>query len=80
MVKLTKALFDKDWIVTALNERCRGRGAQKKFAEDAGVSEQYVSDVRKGRREPDDSILQPLGFERVTLFRRTALAQGKDKP
>ena len=49
---------------TAIAEMERGkRGA-------AGVSQQYVNDVLKGRREPGESILKALGLERVVSYRR----------
>lgn len=48
---------------------CANRGGQKFFAESAGVSPQYVSDVLNGKREPGKSILDTLGIERVITYR-----------
>lgn len=43
-------------------------GSQKKFAERYDISEQYVSDVLRGRREPGEKILEVLGYERVVAI------------
>jgi DNA-binding transcriptional regulator YdaS (Cro superfamily) len=45
-------------------------GSQKAFAKQAGVSEQYICDIRRGRREPGAKILRYFGLERVVSYRR----------
>lgn len=45
-------------------------GSQKAFAKDAGISEQYLSDVLNGRRDVGDKILKWFGLERVIYYRR----------
>lgn len=60
-------------------ERLRGmvriavqvEGSQKAFARKVGVSEGYLVDVLKNRRSVPQKILDFLGLERVTLYRRT---------
>lgn len=44
-------------------------GSQKDFAQQHGLSEQYLSDVLRGRREPGQKILEALGVERVVGYR-----------
>lgn len=46
-------------------------GSQKKCAAAMKVSQQYLSDVLKGRRELGPSILEPLGFAARTIYIRT---------
>jgi len=56
--------------VAELRAACAASGSQKAWAAQAGVSQAYVNDVIRGRREPGDSILGPLGIERVITYRR----------
>lgn len=43
---------------------------QGAWAVSKGVSPSYVSDVLLRRREPGKAILDALGLERITLYRR----------
>lgn len=43
---------------------------QKQVAAELGVSQSYLSDVLLGRKEPGESILQPLGLRRVIRYER----------
>ena len=45
-------------------------GSQKEFADMAGVTQQYLSDVLRGARPVGDRILEALNFERVVTYRR----------
>jgi predicted transcriptional regulator len=45
---------------------------QRAMAEKMGVSESYLSDVLRGRREPTDRCLTAIGFEKVTFYRPIA--------
>lgn len=45
-------------------------GTQKELAEEIGVSQAFLSDVLAGHREPTGKILDYLGLERVTVYRR----------
>lgn len=57
----------------ALERAVRKAGSAKAWAEGAGVSEQYVSDVRLGRRDPGPAVLAALGLERVVRYRPAAV-------
>lgn len=48
----------------------RAAGSQKALAKEAGISEQYLSDVMQGRRDIGDKILKWFGMERVVYYRR----------
>jgi transcriptional regulator with XRE-family HTH domain len=51
-------------IVQMLREKM-GNMTQRDFAEQIGVSQAYLGDVLKGRRDPGPSILQFLGIEKA---------------
>lgn len=51
-----------------LRDAVREVGTQKAWAERAGVSEVYVSDVLRKRRPPGDSILRALGLTRRMVY------------
>lgn len=46
------------------------RATQKAVADQLGFSQQYLSDVLHGRKEPGAKILDALGLERVITYRR----------
>lgn len=46
-------------------------GSQKAAAERWGVSEQYLSDVLSGRRQPGAKLCATVGYKRVISYRRT---------
>ena len=56
-------------VVRMLERRCNGR-SQRDVAAELGVSEQYLSDVLRGRTDPGPMILEGLGVERVVTYRR----------
>ncbi len=57
-------------VVILLRKRCAAAGSAKAWAKAANVSESYVSDVLRGRREPAPAILDALGLERVLTYRK----------
>lgn len=59
--------------IAILRERCN-KSSQKAVAVELGVSQQYLSDVLCGRKEPGDSILAPMGLERVVSYRKRSRA------
>lgn len=44
--------------------------SQKTWAEFVGISQQYLSDVLNGHREPGDKICKALGYQKVVLFEK----------
>jgi len=52
-----------------LHKRVAGR-RQKEFAEEAGVSRSYLSEVVAGQKGMNDAILKALGLERVYIKRK----------
>jgi len=53
-----------DQIVQLLQKK-KGDGTAKELARQLGVTEQYLSDVLKGRRTPGPAIIAGLGLEMV---------------
>jgi DNA-binding transcriptional regulator YdaS (Cro superfamily) len=61
-------LTDRD-VIKRLQSAVQAAGSQRAFAAAHGVSEQYLSDVLRGRREIGQKILDTLGLERVVSYR-----------
>jgi DNA-binding transcriptional regulator YdaS (Cro superfamily) len=59
-----------DDVRQKLREVCREAGSENAWAKANGVSQAYVNDTIRGRREPGASILRALGLERVIQYRR----------
>ncbi len=56
-------------LKAALEARCKTHGEAKRFAEECGVSESFISAVRRGKKEPSTTIIRALGFRRVVSYR-----------
>ena len=50
-------------------------GSQKAFAIAANISQQYVSDILDGRRNPGEKVLNYLGLEKVIYYRAKAVQE-----
>lgn len=59
-----------DVLLYLIRLEVEAHGSQKALAKRLGVSEQYLTDVLKRRREPGEKILKPLGFKRVVTYER----------
>jgi hypothetical protein len=64
---VARALRETD-VVSRLRAACKEAGGQARWADIAGVTPQYVSDVLLGRRAPGDSVLRGLGLERDVRY------------
>ena len=60
-------------VLAIIRRAAAEAGTQVALAERLGVSQAYLSDVLNGRRDPGESILGPLGLERVVIYRRKRL-------
>jgi DNA-binding transcriptional regulator YdaS (Cro superfamily) len=56
--------------IRALQSAINRAGSQKAFAEKAGVSQQYLSEVLNGRKEMGPLLQNALGIERVVTYRK----------
>jgi DNA-binding transcriptional regulator YdaS (Cro superfamily) len=59
-----------DQLRAIMRDKLSARGAQRAFAQQHGVSEQYLSDWLKGRRDAGPAIASACGYERVVTYRR----------
>jgi DNA-binding transcriptional regulator YdaS (Cro superfamily) len=64
--------YDEEDVLEYLRKTVAALGSQKNFAAKAEVSEQYLSDVLRGRLPVGSRILRALNFERVITYRRKA--------
>ena len=51
-----------------LRRECEKAGSARAWAQAAGLSGAYVSDVLNGRRDPADAILSALGLVKVVRY------------
>jgi hypothetical protein len=64
--------MNKDELISYIQQVIESRyaGLQVAFAQDNEMSATYVSDVLKGRREPGKKIIEAVGVEKVTVYRK----------
>lgn len=60
--------MDNDWLINLLYSLIADLGSQKAVAKKLKVSQQYLNDVLRGRREAGDKILHPLGLKKVISY------------
>lgn len=66
-----KCYFTHDTILARLRGCVKVEGSQKAVAKKLGVSQQYLTDVLKGRRDISDTVARKMGYEKVAVFFRT---------
>lgn len=59
-----------DDVRQSLRRACDALGGQSRWAKLHDLSSAYVSDVLSGRREPGETILSALGWQRVVFYRK----------
>lgn len=52
-------------FLSVIRFECSKRGTAKDFARELGISQQYLSDLMNGKREPSDAILAKFGLKWV---------------
>jgi DNA-binding transcriptional regulator YdaS (Cro superfamily) len=57
-------------FITALALYVKRAGSQRLAAQQLGVSDAYLCDVKKGRRDPGPKLLTALGLRRVVEYER----------
>ncbi len=62
-------MMDLKQVRCLLKQQAREIGSQKQLAMQLGVSQQYLSDVIKGRRMPNANMLKAMGLEFVPCYR-----------
>jgi DNA-binding transcriptional regulator YdaS (Cro superfamily) len=57
-----------DEMLAKLRKAVETAGSQRAYASAIGVSEQYLCDCLKGRRDIGKSIAGPLGYHPTTIY------------
>jgi DNA-binding transcriptional regulator YdaS (Cro superfamily) len=60
-----------DEVRNMLRRACQAAGSAAAWAKDNGVSPAYVSDTLNKRRDPGPAILDALGIEAETNYRKS---------
>lgn len=60
-------MLTRDEFVALLRETQNGKNA-KQFAASLGISEQYLSDIYRHRRDPGEGIAKKLHFEKRVMY------------
>ncbi len=66
--------IDRDGAIVLLKSCIADRfnGIQKDFAEEVGISQQYLTDILKGRKDlVHVDLLHYLGLERVVVYKKS---------
>mgnify|MGYP006780425919 FL=1 len=69
--QIAENLYSEEGLRIILEERIKnGEMAKSIAAQIDGISEQYLSDIRKGRRAMPDKLADFLGFSKQVVYRR----------
>jgi transcriptional regulator with XRE-family HTH domain len=63
-------------VIKKIEQIIEEQGTQKGAAEVLGVSQQYLTDLLRGRRDPGKKILDKLGLESSVVY--TVKLESKD--
>jgi predicted transcriptional regulator len=58
-------------VIEQIEKHIVRAGTQKALAKQWGISQQYLSEVRAGRKDPGDKILKNLNLERIVTYEKT---------
>lgn len=61
-------ILNADDMLSEVKRWVAASGSQKKAAKLLGVSEQYMTDVLKGRREVGPTLAEALGYDKIVMF------------
>ncbi len=56
-----------DPLIAELRKRIEKSGTQKAAAQELEISESFLTEILKGRRTASPSLLEKLGFVKITL-------------
>lgn len=63
-------------LLNYISRRAQRLGTRRALAKHLGVSDQYLSDVLTGKREPGSKLLGALGFRKIISYR--AIQEGTE--
>ena len=61
--------FGKSVLIEMIYSEIKRLGSQHAVAQAWGISDQYLSDVYRGKREPGKKILEALGIVRIVSYK-----------
>lgn len=56
--------------VVKLMRKRQGKLTDAAFARELGISPPYLFDIYNGKRDPGDKLLEALGLQKETVYRR----------
>jgi transcriptional regulator with XRE-family HTH domain len=64
--------MDRDELIAYIRLMINDRhgGLQSDFAQKNNISSAYVNDVLRGRREPEQKVLDAIGVEKVVTYQK----------
>ncbi len=60
--------FDRDDVMTMLRAKAAEKGSQLAVANEIGISQSWLCDILKGRREPVGKVLTYLGLSSMQVY------------
>lgn len=64
-----KALLTIEDVLDRIRREVKACGTQQAFAAKIGVTQGYINDILKRKREPGPKVLGSLGLEKVVVYR-----------
>lgn len=61
-----------DEVRKLLQQKAEQLGSQRLLAQAIGVSDQFISDILRGKREPSGKAVEYLGLRRKVVYEVTA--------
>lgn len=69
----TMEYFELPHILKVIKAHIEVAGSQRLFGEQLEITSSYISNVLNGVKEPSKKMLEAIGYEAVTLYRKTAV-------
>ncbi len=71
---MKKTTITIDEVRRRLQQQIDLHGSQTAAARNLGVSLAYLNDVIRGRREPGEKLLTPIGIQKVVIYQEMQVA------
>jgi hypothetical protein len=66
-------------VIDDIQQLVNSFSTQKKVAEFLGISEQYLTDILRGRRKPGPKLLLRLGWKKVEGYKSVMRGEDEDQ-
>lgn len=71
---MKKQQLTRDNLIALMKSR-QGARTQREFSVELGISEQFLSDIYAGHRDPGPDVLGKLGLSRTVVYQKVEAAQ-----